>query len=288
MTRRDALSFLFATVPAALLAGCGGSGSSPRATIERRYIALGDSYAYGYSTRAGTPTGFGDIGYVRLFADALKADNGGARPEVLNLAIPGETTATYLRAGSGTPALPYNRNYTATNAPSQSALLVQKTAENSIPIGWVTAQVGGDDLLNLLIDPVFLGASPVQRQSIIAVTLDTLRSNLRTILTQVRNTAPQARVLVLGYPDPFAGLGAENPLAGISTPLAEQVNSLISQAANEASARYVDLFTPFLGQETMLTLITTQDPPDSGVPNFHPSPAGYGRIAELLVAASRS
>lgn len=294
LTRRDALTLLLASIPVALLSGCGGGGDSTTQNNggrRSRYIALGDSYAYGYTSRAETPTGPGDIGYVKLFADALTAANGGSRPEVLNLAIPGETTASYLRSGNGTPSLPYNTNYAATNAPSQSTLFAQRTAAiqaDGGSVGWVTLQIGGDDLLNLLIDPAFQAATFGERQTIIAATLQTLGTNLRTILSQIRSAAPQARLFVLGYPDPFAGLGAANPLAGISTPLAQQVNALLTQAASEVSGRYVDLFTPFLGNETTLSLILTEDPVGSGIPDFHPSTAGYAKIAEMLIAANEA
>ena len=294
MTRRDALALLLASVPAALLAGCGGggsdSGNGPTNASRSRYIALGDSYAYGYTTQGGTPTGFGDIGYVKLFANALAASNDGVRPTVLNLAIPGETTTTYLRPGNGTPALPYNQNYAATDSPSQSTLLAQRVAAlqaDSDPIGWITLQIGGDDLLHLLVDPAFRAANSDERQTLIAATLETFQTNLRAILAQIRTLAPQAKLFVLGYPDPFEGLGIANPLSGISTPLAQQVNSILLQAASDVSGIYVDVFTPFVGHEATLTLITTtQDPPGSGIPDFHPSAAGYTKIAERLVTAN--
>ena len=297
MTRRDALALLLASVPAALLAGCGGgggdSGNGQTNHSRSRYIALGDSYAYGYSTQPGTPTGLGDIGYVKLFANVLAASNGGVRPEVLNLAIPGETTTTFLRPGNGTPALPYNQNYAATGSPSQFSLLEQHTyllpAEESIR--WVTLQIGGDDLLHLLVDPAFRAADSDERQALIAATLETFSANLRVILARmarIRSLTPSVRLFVLGYPDPFEGLGIANPLSGLSTPLAQQVNSVISKAASEVSAIYVDVFTPFVGHEAALSLITTtQDPPGSGIPDFHPSAAGYAKIAELLVAANQ-
>jgi hypothetical protein len=197
------LALFLASVPTAVLAGCGGSGPGgiPIGDSRNHYVALGDSYAYGYTTRAGTPAGFGDLGYVQLFADALTASNGGARPGVLNLAIPGETTATYLRPGNGTPALPYNRNYAATEAPSQSTLLTRNVTAlqaSGDRVGRVTLQIGGDDLLSLLIDPTFLAASLAERQTILNTTLGTLRANLRVILAQIRTSAPQARVFVLG------------------------------------------------------------------------------------------
>jgi hypothetical protein len=67
MTRRDMLALFLASVPTAVLAGCGGSGPGgiPIGDSRNHYVALGDSYAYGYTTRAGTPAGFGDLGYVQ-------------------------------------------------------------------------------------------------------------------------------------------------------------------------------------------------------------------------------
>jgi lysophospholipase L1-like esterase len=290
LTRRDALSLLLAAVPAALLAGCGGGGGDSESDNSRNvYMALGDSYAYGYTTQGGTPNGLGDIGYVKLFADALASVNGDVRPALLNLAIPGETTVSYLRSGNGTPALPYNQNYAATNSPSQSTLLNQKIVAlraNNERIRWVTLQIGGNDLLHLFVDPAFRSASSTEQQAILSTTLNTVRTNIQTILSQIRTLVPQATLFVIGYADPFVGLGAANPLAGLSTPLTRQVNTIISQETANVSGRFVDVFTPFQGQETTLTLITTEDPPGSGIPDFHPSAAGYTRIAELLVTAN--
>src|SRR5690242_8917127 len=67
------------------------------------YLALGDSVAFGETDFTHNPSN-GDRGYVSLFADSLATQNGGVRPNVVNLAIEGETTTSF---SSGTGRVPY-------------------------------------------------------------------------------------------------------------------------------------------------------------------------------------
>lgn len=269
-------------------AGCGGSAnvgplnsSDPSDTARGVYVALGDSYAYGYTNQNATPYTTGDQGYVRLFADYLATQNSNQRPDVFNLANPGETTASFLR-GFG-PAPPrYNQNYAPDFNQNQAALFAAVADERDIAV--VTLQIGGNDLLGLVADSVFLFGTASARQTRLDAAFATLETNYRAILQQINALAPNARVLVLGYPDPFAGLGPQNPLAGLSTPIAQRENALYERLAADFGARYVDLFAPFAGRETELTLITTDNPPGSGYPNFHPNFTGYQVIAARLAA----
>ena len=66
------------------------------------YIALGDSNVFGNdeSRPASMMPNDGDQGYVRPFADSLGSLNGGVRPQVVNLAISGELSSSFL---TGTP-----------------------------------------------------------------------------------------------------------------------------------------------------------------------------------------
>ena len=60
------------------------------------YLALGDSIAFGETDVI--PVSFGDQGYVKPFADFLATQNGGTRPDVINLAFPGETSSSFFTA----------------------------------------------------------------------------------------------------------------------------------------------------------------------------------------------
>jgi hypothetical protein len=67
------------------------------ASAESIYMALGDSIAFGQTDVI--PISTGDQGYVRPFADHLASINGGVRPRVVNLAIPGEKTDKFFNCG---------------------------------------------------------------------------------------------------------------------------------------------------------------------------------------------
>ena len=58
------------------------------------YLALGDSIAFGQTNII--PVSLGDQGYVTLYADFLAKQNAGVRPNVVNLAFPGETSTSFF------------------------------------------------------------------------------------------------------------------------------------------------------------------------------------------------
>ena len=109
--------------------GCGGATRPAPAT----YLAVGDSYAAGFTTIAEAKPSFGYPGYVLPYARWLAAKN--PRLNVVNLAIPGETSTTFFTTGS-TGAL-FNRHYSLvlapagyqTNAVSQADLIVSRIRE---------------------------------------------------------------------------------------------------------------------------------------------------------------
>src|SRR5262249_24799542 len=99
------------------------------------YLALGDSIAFGQTDTI--PVSFGDQGYVALYADFLATQNAGARPNVVNLAVPGETSTSFF-TGVSPPGLPahelldsFNLNYQADSAQSQNTLMLSKIASEA-------------------------------------------------------------------------------------------------------------------------------------------------------------
>ena len=123
------------------------------------YIALGDSVAFGTGF-AQSPTidldpsnpasiSSGDRGYVTLYADFLATRDGGVRPNVINLAVNGDSTASFLGTGTGfSPTPTQNTNYLGLSpTPTQSDLFVSKVA---------SAQAAGHTISTVSIQLVLL------------------------------------------------------------------------------------------------------------------------------------
>src|SRR6516162_6331657 len=68
------------------------------------YLALGGTLDFGETNVR--PTSYGDQGFVKPYADWLATQNGGVRPNVINLAIPSELSSTFF---SGTNPDGWNR-----------------------------------------------------------------------------------------------------------------------------------------------------------------------------------
>src|SRR5262249_3380708 len=107
------------------------------AAADSIYLALGDSVAFGQTNVV--PVSNGDQGYVRPFADHLASISGGVRPQVVHLAIPGETSDSFFTGTAppgGVRAAWANLNYTDPNASQfsrmRSAIESARAAGNTV------------------------------------------------------------------------------------------------------------------------------------------------------------
>ncbi len=78
---------------------------------------------------------------------------------------------------------------------------------------------------------------------------------------------------MLGYYNPF-NADPTSPIGQIADPAIKALNSLIASEAAAFGARYVNIYTPFVGNELAYTYIA------SG--NVHPNATGYAVIASQL------
>ena len=266
-------------------------------------LALGDSFAYGFTTDAEAmaigPTN-GDQGYVKPFADFLATTNGGIRPSLTNLAIPGESSTSFLTGLSAVAypdVYPYtsalqeaprrfpllNVNYPPSAAPSYATTPQKDAALAAIAaahgagksVDNIVLQVGGNDLLGLLLQPTFLGLPAQQQQDLFTAQFGVLQTDYINILGSVRAAAPEAQIFTLGYPNSFR----QTPFGGITETLTVNANAIIQGVSQSIGANYVDIYTPFKDKELLLTH------EGDGDFNPHPNEAGYAVIAGELRSA---
>lgn len=269
------------------------------------YFALGDSITFGETDLRYVQSN-GDRGYVNDFADILAMRSDGARPDVVNLAIDGETSSSFFSGFGRTPPvvgrgdLPLalqNTNYSGAVPLSQSATFLQRAGEvtaSGDTISTVSITLGFNELAALTSLPPEVGLASI------GSTLDQYRITYGAVLAQVRAAAPTADLYVLNYFNPFPGddNATLNPATAIFAAGGAQLNSIIKDLAAQYGGIYVDTFTPFVGREGELTFIDevgagdTTPPPysptDQGlapIGNVHPNEQGYAVIAQQLATA---
>src|SRR3954447_15897035 len=98
--RRNIMRVSRPMIPVLALAVVSALASSRPAPAGTIYLVLGDSYALGV-TSVTPPPSYGDQGYVKHYADHLATLDGGVRPDVINLAIFGESSTTFFAPGPG-------------------------------------------------------------------------------------------------------------------------------------------------------------------------------------------
>ena len=302
------------------LAMCGLAAAHP-ANAASDYIALGDSFAYGFTTTAAlaqTATQYlstpltdtpdrnkllGLQGYVAPFGDFLASQNGGTPLNIINLALPGETVGSFSTTHTP-PSLPItlpltganlsnpvlaNLNYAAATppyVPAQATLLdetlaLEKAQGNTVKD--VTIQLGGNDILGLGTSQAFLTANPTAQQAALHSILD---APYQALLSDLRTNAPSAHIFVVGYFDAFAGLGAADPFGPFSGPVAQEGNTVLQQEAAAYGATFVNPYNDFLGHEVQYTEIGQPLNNPGDFPNYHPNAAGYNVIAGELDQAA--
>jgi lysophospholipase L1-like esterase len=300
----------------ALLAGC----KSARSTAEPTVVPSA-SASESASASASTPAVGGrvsDGAYVAL------GDSYTAAPL---LAGQGSSPAGCLRSADDYPALVagalHPRSFTnvscygastgdmthqqetlgRTNPPQLSAV----SAADSL----VTVQVGGDDIgfsrilatcgALSLTDPF---GSPCQDHYTdngadqLAQTIARTAPKVTALLDDIRQRAPHAQVLVIGYPDilPVSGNGCwpEVPIARGDIPYLRdtevRLNAMLAAAAARAGVEYVDIYDGTIGhdacQSSGVKWIEGLIPTSLAVP-LHPNAAGEQAMARLILDALR-
>ncbi len=218
------------------------------ASLGTEYIALGDSVAYGVG--APNPT---EGGYAGLFyANYLKR----IQPDLLtyrNLAVPGETSATFLNPTKGKSQM-------------QRALdelgAAQEAGRRVSPL---SLTIGGNDMLNLR------GKPNADRETGLA----RFEANLNRILDELKAKVANTDLLLTTYYNPYAyQTGGEDA----ESAWVQRFNDTIRKVGLAHRARIADFFGPLVGHERDDTWI--------GVGDVHPKPAGHAIMAQALWKAT--
>ena len=273
------------------------------------YIALGDSITFG-ETDLQYVQSFGDRGYVGDFASILANRDGGVRPNVVNLAIDGETAASFLNnANPRTPPVVgrtnvplqlENLNYGNSTVLSQSMLFANKvTSIGASNVSTISLTLGFNELAALTpMDKLTPGAplTTTEQAAIAQIppTLASYKTNYTNVLTQVRSLAPNANLYLLGYFNPFPA-DPTSPAGPIFTAGGTALNNTIQSLAAQFGATYVDNFTPFVGHENQYTyegilptgtVIGGQFGGALPIGDVHPNALGYSVIAADVEGAN--
>ena len=218
---------------------------------------------------AGAPTQYDE--YVAL------GDSYTAAP----LVPPTDTSTTCLRSGVNYPALVAEAmpgtaltDVSCSGAATENMMTPQKGMTGVVPPQFdalrrttdlVTIGLGGND------DGLFsavLGQCTQLRSSAptgspctarfgdsVDASLEKIRSNIADVVSGVQERSPEARILVLGYPQivPESGTCADLALAdgdyAFARTVNEDLNRAVEEAAGDTQAEYVDLWEPSAGHD---------------------------------------
>ncbi|HVL28401.1 MAG TPA: SGNH/GDSL hydrolase family protein, partial [Acidimicrobiales bacterium] len=161
----------------------------------------------------------------------------------------------------------------------------------------VTVSIGGNDIgFGPVITDCVLGRQPCTRfDRQVTAELAALGPRLARLYAGVRERAPAADVLVLGYPRLVADpdLSGLETCAGLTADEArwvrqkgDELDRVVRAAAGVAGVRFVDAAAAFAGHEAC-----TAEPWMEGISvatatsSFHPNAAGHDRLAALVLDA---
>lgn len=240
----------------------GAASSSAAARAEVVYDALGDSYASGYGVPPYTECGRSQSAYAEQLDGRMRIRLDGF------VACAGATTTSLVTGGQ-------------LNALAADTDLVTLTIGGN-DIGWssaVAACLGGTD-------DQCSGALAVSRSRITTE----LPALLDTVYTKVAYRAPNARVVVTGYPRLFsprhgAYLGASAREQNALNDGANLLNAVISTQAAEHGFAFVDVTGRFRNHGVNAPHAWVTGPFDPAA--FHPNAAGYRAYTSLIAADLR-
>ncbi|MCR3752634.1 Lysophospholipase L1 [Lentzea californiensis] len=251
------------------------SGSEQPPDEQQVHVSIGDSYA----------TGFGPGGTAESFAQIVARESG---LELINLACNGATSADLASKPACGP-----------DAGGKTQLDAAVDALRGRKTGLVTVVIGGNDLA-----PCALSQEPLECAT---RTVADIQTNVAGALTELREAAPDVKIVGLTYPDVFLGAWV-NPsfpngknLARLSVTMFQDFNTKIAAQYGRFGAKFADVTSSTGGYGALTEL--TQDPKYGQIPasvakvctltyfcdrtDVHPTPAGHQAIAEAVTAASR-
>jgi lysophospholipase L1-like esterase len=273
-----------------LLAACPARPGGPDGNRDRdigagdAYVALGDSYTAGYLTGELDPASGGCLrsldNYPHRVARALDL-------ELTDVSCGGATTEHVTAAQTPTRGGP---------VPPQLDAVGEDTALVTIGLGGNDFNVFGVLVVNcVLAGQQDRTGSPcadlVAENPESLDNIGKIRNRLVDVVEAVRERAPEARILLVGYPQPFpATAGCEQlPLADGDVPFAHDalvsLNSAVSSAARKTDTEYVDVAGASEGHDICSAepWIAGAAPPRPDGTAYHPYPEEQELVADLLL-----
>ncbi len=267
--RRTALGAGLAT-----LAMAAGLAAVPAQAVDKTtYVALGDSYAAGQGAGPYLDSCYrSDNTYSELAADTK------AVKLVKNAACSGKTTQDVVSAQLGR----LNRS---------TELVTITAGGNNLGFGAIVTACGA-----VMVNPTAAGAAACDKASTDAEAMirsGQLAAEVASMIRNVKAAAPNAKIVVTGYPylyDPVPA--AADPMSVFisqATQLADGLNASIAGAALATGAEYVDVRAAFAGHginSATLDPWINLDYANLGSPdNFHPNDEGYQAYYASMSAA---
>ena len=251
---------------------------------EARYLALGDSLAFGYITQDGfayvNPENF--VSYADYTARTLRLD-------LVNAACPGETSGSFISSSAPDlgcrairAAFPLHVAYSSTQLDFATSFLKAHPHTRL-----VTIDLGANDVFALQF-ACAQTASPAQCiQSGLPGVLGTIGLNMETILGELRATGYKGIIVVANY----YSLDFSDPQ---QNQLSAAVNAVLAGAASANGAVIADVFTAFKnaipttltgGNFTCKAGLLNVDPQNQLACDIHASQSGHRLMAKAVAAA---
>lgn len=244
--------------------------ASPRVSLvgpQQRYLAIGDSLAFGYQPDLNYDDGYADDFYSNLQSHGVN--------KIANLGCPGETSATLINGGCSVPLL---RKFPYLGSQLNAAL--NYLAQHRGQVSPVTLDIGASDLLHDInastcaINTTKFGSD-----------LATLDANLTGVILPKLHTALVVNgkltgdLLVMNYYDPYQNL-CPNTVSYIQT-----VNQHLASDVR-GYGTLADVFSAFGGATTPNPNICGYTWECSIFKDIHSKDAGYRAIAASFEAVA--
>ncbi|WBB67718.1 SGNH/GDSL hydrolase family protein [Micromonospora sp. WMMD812] len=257
-----------------------------------RYVALGDSYTAG--PLIPTQVDLNCLRSNRNFPSLVAASGGSS--SFADVSCSGATTDDILYGGSGQLGITVPPQLNAVT--SNTALVTVQIGGNDIGFSSIISDCAEASLSSPLGSPCknrYTTGGTDQLQARIAATAP----KVTTVLQAVRQAAPGARVVVLGYPAilPDTGYGCWPvvPIAYQDVPylrgIAKSLNAMLASTAAVNGATYSDVYTPSIGRDACkgsgTRWVEGLVPQNSAAP-FHPNARGEQGMATALLGTLNS